>query len=291
MNTRFLSGPGGDRLHTLSLLKSGISEDPFGTRWIDVKAPKVWRQDAVLAEVGRWVVVVGGGCLVPLYDGEEVRSVEVYDKPTATWQLAESMQVQFNGSAFATWLSVAASDERLYVMERKTGLVSWFDPECKKWGPTCGLTPRHDVSAWAVAVGPGKRLIVVGVGTTIQSKVIQVRIWKVDGENLQVKDNKCEQMPTEMVKRLFRDNIDNDATWHGTCSVEVCGTEWGGYVYNAAETRNGAVFYELEDGDQKGKIVRRWEWVPLPESVENSMGRIEFGCSQVGLGDLSNLSF
>ncbi|KAF3326650.1 hypothetical protein FCM35_KLT08280 [Carex littledalei] len=290
VTTRFLSGSGGDRLHTLSMSKMVISEDPFGARWgLDNEAPKVWRQDSVLAEVGRWVVVAGGGCLVPLYDGEEVRSVEVYDKTTATWQLTEPMPVQFDGSTYATWLSVAASDEKLYVMERKTGLVTWFDPDCKKWGPTCQLTSCHDVSEWAVTVGAGKRLLVVGVGTTIQSK-LNVRIWEVDGENLQVVDNKCEEMPTEMVKRLFLSNVGDDDTWHG-CSVEVCGTEWGGYVYNASEMRNGAVFYELED-DEKGKIVMRWEWVPVPESVGDSlMGRIEFGCSKVGLGDLSNLSF
>jgi hypothetical protein len=287
---RFLSGSGGDRLYTLSLSKLAVSEDPFGARWfLEAEAPKVWRQDAVLAEVGRWMVVAGGGCLVPLYDGEEVRTVEVYDKTTASWQLAEPMPMQFDGSAFSTWLSVASSDQRLYVIERKTGVVSWFDPECKKWGPTCGLNSSHDVSAWAVAKGPGKRLLVVGVGTTIQSKLVHVRIWEVDVENLQVVDNKCEEMPREMVKRLFRGNVDDDATWH-SCSVEVCGTERGGYVYNATEMRNGAVFYELEGGE-KGKIVRRWQWVPLPRSVENSMGRIEFGCSKVGLGDLSNLSF
>ncbi|KAJ3702391.1 hypothetical protein LUZ61_006096 [Rhynchospora tenuis] len=286
---RLLSGSNGDRLHALSMSNMAISEDPFGARWrMNAEPPKVWRQDAVLAEVGQWVVIAGGGCFIPLYDDEEVRSVEVYDRSTGTWKLAETMPVQFDGSTSATWLSVAASDERLFVMERKTGLVSWFNPKYRNWGPTCQLKSCHDVSSWAIAVGCPKTLLVVGVEAMHNSK-LSVRIWEVDVENLQVVDNKCEEMPMEMAKQLFLDNVGDDDEWRG-CMVEVCGTERGGYVYNPSEMRNGAVFYELEDVED-GKVVRRWEWVPLPESIgDNLMGRIEVGCSKVDLSDLSSLS-
>ncbi|KAJ4796772.1 Kelch repeat-containing F-box-like protein [Rhynchospora pubera] len=285
---RLLSGSSGDRLHALSNSNMAISEDPFGARWhMNLEPPKVWRQDAVLAVVGRWVVITGG-CLIPLYGEEELRSVEVYDKSTSTWQMAESMPVQFDGSTSATSLSVAASDENLYVMERKTGVVSWFDPKHRNWGPTCQLKSCNDVSSWSVAVGCAEKLLVVGVGA-MQELKLSVRIWEVDREHLQVEDGKSEEMPTEMVNQLFPDNVEDDATWHGW-SVEVCGTEYGGYVYNPSAMRNGAVFYELEDDDE-GNIVRRWEWVPLPETVgDNLMGRIEVGCSKVGLSDLSGLS-
>ncbi|KAJ1687416.1 hypothetical protein LUZ63_018806 [Rhynchospora breviuscula] len=288
---RLRSGSSGDRLYALSISNMAISEDPFGARWhMNVEPPKVWRQDAVLAEVGRWVVIAGGGCLMPLYGEEELRSVEIYDKSTGTWQMAESMPVQFDGSTSATSLSVAASDENLYVMERKTGVFSWFNPKHRNWVPTCQLKSFHDVSSWAVAVGCAKKLLVVGVGAMHESK-LSVRIWEVNREHLKVEDGKCEEMPTEMVNQLFQDNEGDDAnaTWHGW-SVEVCGTEHGGYVYNPSEMRNGAVFYELED-DEEDNIVRRWEWVPLPETLgDNLMGRIEVGCSKVGLSDLSGLS-
>lgn len=283
----FLCGSTGDRLHTLSVSKIAISEDPFGTEWRkEAKAPKVWRQDAVVAEVGRWVVVAGGGCPMVLDDGEEVGAVEVYDKHTGAWESAETMPAAFDGSTSATWLSVAASDERLYVMEKKTGLIGSFDPKSKRWGPTCQSRPDPTVQSWAIAIGRDEKVLVAGVGPACQSGT-KVRFWEVNPETMmRAADSKSEEeMPREMAERLFPIEDEEDAMWQ-SFSVEVCGTERGGYVYNPSEMRNGAVLYEF--AEERGKIVRRWEWVPLPERVgENGMGKIEFGCSAVGLDELA----
>ncbi|KAJ3704485.1 hypothetical protein LUZ61_008190 [Rhynchospora tenuis] len=278
--TTFLSASTGDRLHTLSASTIALSEDPFATHWRkEAKAPKVWRKDAVVAQVGRWVVVAGGGCPMVLDEGEEVGAVEVYDNQAGTWESAEPIPVQFDGSAYATWLSAAASDERLYVMEKKTGLVGWFDPRSKRWGPTCQLRLDPAVSAWAIAMGRDERLVAVGQSGT------KVRFWELDRETLQP-DTKMEEMPTEMVQRLFPLEEGDDDIWR-CCSVEVCGTDRGGYVYNPSEMRNGAVLYEF--AEEEGRMVRRWEWVPLPESVGDScVGRMEFGCSAVGFDDLAS---
>lgn len=133
---------------------------------------------------------------------------------------------------------------------------------------------------------------------------IKVGFWEVDAETMRVgvgeADGKLEEeMPREMVDRLFPlEEEEGDDTWHSqSCSIEACGTERGGYVYNPSEMRNGAVLYEFEFEVEekekekgKGRIVGRWEWVPLPESVRASgMGRIEFGCSAVGFDDLAPL--
>ncbi|KAJ1688485.1 hypothetical protein LUZ63_019875 [Rhynchospora breviuscula] len=296
--TAFLSASTGDRLHTLSASTMAVSQDPFGTEWRkDSKAPKIWRKDAVVAEVGRWLVVAGGGCPMVLEEGEVVGAVEVYDKQAGAWESAEPIPVQFDGSAYATWLSAAASDERLYVMEKKTGLVGCFDPQSKTWGPTCQLRLDPAVSAWAIAVGRDERLLAVGMGPVGQSgSGTKVRFWELDRETLQpvagTKTRMEEEMPTEMVQRLFPlEEGDVDAWW--CCSVEVCGTDRGGYVYNPSEMRNGAVLYEFTETEEEGRMqlpmVGRWEWVPLPERVGDSgMGRMEFGCSAVGLDDLAS---
>ncbi|KAJ3686917.1 hypothetical protein LUZ61_016081 [Rhynchospora tenuis] len=285
--TTFLCASTGDRLHTLSASTMVVSKDPFCTEWRkEAKAPKVWRKDAVVAEVGQWVVVAGGGCHMVLEEGDVVGAVEVYDKKAGTWESAEPIPEQFDGSAYATWLSAAASDERLYVMEKKAGLVGSFDPQSKRWGPTCQLRLDPAVSSWAIAIGRDERLIAVGVGPVGQSGT-KVRFWEVNRETLQpVADTKIEDMPTEMVERLFPLEEGDDDTWRCS-SVEVCGTDRGGYVYNPSEMRNGAVLYEFTE--EVGRMVGRWEWVPLPERVGDSgMGRIEFGCSAVGFDDLAS---
>ncbi|KAJ4749291.1 F-box/kelch-repeat protein [Rhynchospora pubera] len=296
--TSFLSSSSGDRLHTLSASALSVSQDPFATHWRnEAKAPKMWRKDAVVAEVDRWVVVAGGGCPMVLEEGEVVGAVEVYDKQAGAWASAEPIPPQFDGSAYATWLSAAASDQRLYVMEKKTALVAWFDPQSKAWGPTCQLRLDTAVSAWAIAIGRDERLVAVGVGPVGQSGT-KVRFWELNRDTLQpvVADTKTktktkmeEEMPTEMVQRLFPFDEGDDDTWR-CCSVEVCGTDRGGYVYNPSEMRNGAVLYEFRESEG-GSIVGRWEWVPLPERVADcGVGRMEFGCSAVALDDLASFS-
>ncbi|KAJ3686026.1 hypothetical protein LUZ61_015190 [Rhynchospora tenuis] len=162
--TTFLCASTGDRLYTLSTSTMEVSKDPFGTQWRrEAKAPKVWRRDVVVVEVGWWVVVAGDGCPMVLEEREEVGAVEVYDKQAGTWESAEPIPVQFDGSTYATWLSAAVSDERLYVMEKKTGLVGWFDPQSKRWGPTCQLRLNPAVSTWAIAIWWDVRLVAVGV--------------------------------------------------------------------------------------------------------------------------------
>lgn len=279
----FLCASRGDRLHTLSLAHIAVSADPFAATWRpQAKAPKIWRQDAVVAEVGRWLVVAGGACPLVLDEGEQVGAVEVYDSQTGTWESAEPMPAQFDGSASATWLSVAASDERLYVMEKKTGLAAWFDPSSKRWGPARQVRPDAAVSAWAIAIGRRQTLAVVGAGPAAQAGM-SVRLWEVDPDTMRAVRAEAEEMPAEAVGRLFPSE-EEEAAWR-SCSVEVCGTEHGGYVYNPGEMRKGAVLYEFGKEERE---VGRWEWVPLPERVgEDTVGGIQFGCSAVGLDEVA----
>lgn len=230
--------------------------------------------------------MAGGGCPMLRDEGEELGAVEVYDKHAGLWESAEPIPEGFDGSTYATWLSVAASDERLYLIEKVTGLIGMFDPKSKRWGPTCQPISDPTMQSWAVAIGHDKRLLVVGVGPDCQSTMM-VRLWEVNPETLQGLDSKLEEeMPREMVERLFPSEEGDDDTWK-SCSVEVCGTERGGYVYNPSEMRNGAVLYEFSEEMEKGSIVKRWEWVPLPERVrECGIGRMEFGCSAIGLDEL-----
>ncbi|KAJ3704484.1 hypothetical protein LUZ61_008189 [Rhynchospora tenuis] len=285
---------GGDRFYALLFRKMAISRDPFGAKWEEAKALRTWKADPVVAEVGPYVVVAGGGSLMELDYGQE-GSVELYDRRTSMWEPAGLIPVMFEGSTCATWLSVVASHKRLYIMERKTGWISWFDPEIKRWGPVRQLRPDPALSAWAITVGNEEKLLLFGVGREGEGEhggKMKVRTWQVKGDNLLVVDNKAEEMPKEMVDRLFPCDKGDDATWQD-CSLEVCGTEHGGYVCNPVEMRNGVVGFELSSQGKKNSkriIVERWEWVPSPERVgHNPMGRILCGSSPVGFHDICGL--
>ncbi|KAJ4749292.1 Kelch repeat-containing F-box-like protein [Rhynchospora pubera] len=283
----FMRRSTGDRFCALMFRKMTISKDPFGARWEqDTKAPRKFRLDPVVAEVGWWVLVVGGECSIDR-DYEEEGPVEVYDKRTGVWESAGLMPVVFEGSTCAAWLSVVASSKRLYVMERKSGWLSWFDPESKRWGPVRQMRPDPGVSAWAITVGYGEKLLFFGARRgTDGDGVIKVKIWEVEGDNLRVVDTEGEEMPAEMVDGLFPADEGQDATWQGySVHVDVCGTEHGGYVCNPnplwMRKRNGVVLFDLSRS-RSSRIVERWEWVPLPERVgDNPMARILCGCSPV----------
>ncbi|KAJ4788086.1 F-box/kelch-repeat protein [Rhynchospora pubera] len=277
----FLHGSTRDRLYALTLYQLLISKDPFGSSCqMEAKGPNVWRQDPVVAEVqDQWLVVVGGGFQM------DEGAVEVYDKQTGMWELAEPMPAEFGGSTYATWLSVAVSEKRLYVIEKKTGWISRFDPESKTWGPTSQLRTIPSVSKWAIVMAGKERLLAVGAGAegVMGKEVMKVRAWEVDGDSLQVINNKPMEMPTEMVDRLFTNFDSLDEARRKVCSVEVCGTEHGGYMFDPASMKNGVVMYMYQlSMEETGGAEISWEWVPSPESVGRGfMESVAAGCSPV----------
>ncbi|KAF3338469.1 hypothetical protein FCM35_KLT17306 [Carex littledalei] len=289
LTSYFLLGSTRDLLYTLTLSQLVISKDPFGSSIkMETKGPKVWRQDPVVAEVGQWVVVVGGLFVIDLDEGEEEGAVEIYNKQTDTWELAESIPTMFEGYTYATLLSVAVSDNRLYVIEKNTGWVSQFDPESKKWEQTRQLRPDSSVLKWSIAIAGKERLLLVGAGR--EGEVMKVRTWDVDGDTLQVISNNPEEMPVEMVDRLFPNFDCLHEDMQAVCSVEVRGTERGGYMFDPANMKNGVVMYQLsmEEKEKEERRVWRWEWVPSPATVGcDMMERISVGCSPVTLHEVA----
>lgn len=280
------------------VIRQAISRDPLGRRWEqDISPPRKFRLDAVVAEVGRWVVVVGGESSMDR-EYEEEGSVEVYDKQTGRWESAGLMPSVFEGSTCATWLSVAATGKRLYMVERRSGWVSWFDPESMRWGPARRMRGDAGVSAWAMMAGGQEKLIVVGAGRAGSGGGTRVRAWEVEGEALvdaraysqgvTLTSAQEEEVPREMAERLFprkdRERID----------IDVCGGQDGGYVCNPREMRNGVLLFQRSSASASASAkaatrFERWEWVPLPESVgHNPMARILSGSSPLAFEDVAS---
>lgn len=296
-HVRLLRGARGDRVCALSLSGLAVAADPLGTAGcVALDAPGVWRIDPVLAAVGDRVVALGGACRLALAEGGNAAAVEVHED--GGWTACDPMPDALSDSAAATWLSTAATDQRVYLVERTTGWASWFDPANRRWGPTRRLGPDAAVTTWGVApgrAGAEERLLLFGAKRADKEAecTVVVQAWEVDGDTLEQSPSaSSDAMPPELSERLFRrddtdDDDDEEELDDMTLSIGVCGNAAGGYVYNAAEPANGAVLYELcEEGN--AIAVARWDWVPCAPAVQaQPLGRAILGCSPVGLDELA----
>ncbi|XP_047092090.1 F-box/kelch-repeat protein At1g23390-like [Lolium rigidum] len=286
---RVVHGAHGDRACALTASSLDVAGDPLGTSApVSLSPPGAWRADPVLAAVGDRLVALGGAC--QLLAAPEDTGVEVHEG--GSWAACGPMPAELRESAAATWLSVAATEQRVYVADRTTGWASWFDPSKRRWGSTRRLRPDAGVSTWGIAPGrAGAGLVLFGAkrcrgdeanATTAKSEVI-VQTWEVDGDALDLSPSGAMAMPTEMSGRLFpREDDDDDEV---LVSIGVCGNAVGGYVYNAAAPANGAVFYEMQEGSG---VVERWEWVPsAPLLPAEPLGRAVVACSPVAVDMLS----
>ncbi|XP_040382623.1 F-box/kelch-repeat protein At1g23390-like [Oryza brachyantha] len=291
-HVRLVQGAGGDRVCALSLSGLAVAGDPLGKdqdACVALKAPGVWRVDPVFAAVGDRVVALGGACHLALAEGEDASVVEVHE--SGSWTACGPMPAALRESAAATWLSAAATDQRVYLTDRTTGWASWFDPAKLQWGPTCRLRPDAAVSTWGLAPGRAgaERLVLFGAkrGTEQAKGRVVIQAWEVDGDALALSRGAAhDTMPSDMSERLFPRDEDEEDEEEMSPSIGVCGNAAGGYVYNAADPAAGAVLYELRDGE--GSAVERWEWVPCAPAVEaEPLGRVILACSPVGLDELA----
>ncbi|KAL6615871.1 hypothetical protein ACP70R_038141 [Stipagrostis hirtigluma subsp. patula] len=295
-HVRLVRGARGDRVCALSLSGLAVAGDPLGAAaCVALSAPGVWRVDPVLAAVGERVVALGGACRLALAEGEHAAAVEVHEG--GGWTACDPMPDALRESAAATWLSAAATDQRVYLVERTTGWASWFDPASRRWGPTRRLGPDAAVSRWGVApgrAGADERLVLFGAKRADKEAECRVFVqaWEVDGDTLElIPSASADAMPSEVSERLFPrdDDYEEEEDFDDTPpAIAVCGNAMGGYVYNAAEPAKGAVLYELREGKATGSAVARWEWVPCAPALRaDPLGRVILACSPVGMDELA----
>uniref|UniRef100_A0A0E0EQF2 Uncharacterized protein n=1 Tax=Oryza meridionalis TaxID=40149 RepID=A0A0E0EQF2_9ORYZ len=292
-HVRLVRGASGDRVCAFSLSGLAVARDALGmdddALVVALKAPGVWRVDPVLAAVGGLVVAMGGACRLALGDGEDASAVEVHER--GGWTHCGAMPAALRvSSAAATWLSVAATDQRVYVADRATGMASWFDPAKQQWGPTCRLRPDDAVSTWGIAAGRAAAEKIILFGAKHAGSRVVIRSWEVDGDSLSLSHGAAvaahDTMPSEMSERLFPHGDEEETS---PPSIGVCGNAAGGYVYNAAVPATGAVLYELRRGGAEGGAVERWAWVACAPVVAEAeaLGRVILACSPVGLHELA----
>lgn len=251
-------------LYMLSPSSFAFSLDPLHSDWCTVAPPRVWRQDPVVARVGDAVVVAGGAC----YFEDDPLAVEIYDLRARAWCTCDSMPPALKDSASSPWLSAAATNEKLVVVEKQTGLTHWFHPETRSWSGPFVLSPSQPVRSYHIGCS-GSRLILIGIIPVEQGET--VKIWRVLEDDFSFEE--IGEMPGDFVSGL-RNSF-------GDLSIDVRAAGGFVYVYSSSEAEE-VVACELKDGGG----CRWWKAANVVARGGMISKTAVFSCCEVGIDEL-----
>lgn len=258
---------GANFLYMLSPSTFSFSLDPLHSDWCAVAPPSVWRQDPVVARVGDAIVVAGGAC----YFEDDPLAVEIYDLRARVWCTCESMPLNLKDSAASQWLSCAATNGKLIVVHKQTGLTHWFDPETKSWSGPFVMNPSQPVRSYHIGCSGG-RLIVIGICPTENAET--VKVWRIGENDFSFKE--IGEIPEEFVSGL--------KSSYGEISIDIRVAGNLVYVYNSSEAE------ELVACELVGAVACRWWRVGNVVAREGMISKTSvFACSEVGIGELQSV--
>lgn len=251
-------------LYMLSPSSFAFSVDPLHSDWCAVSPPRVWRQDPIVAKVGGAVVVAGGAC----YFEEDELAVEIYDLQQRDWRRCESMPPTMKDSAASTWLSAAATDEKLFLVDKQNGLTHWFDLENESWSGPFVLNPSQPVRSFRIGCSGGG-LILTGICPIENDETI--KLWRIGETDFNLEE--IGEMPEEFVSGLKNDSED--------FSIDIRAAGSLVYVYNPSAAEE-VVACELTAGGgcrwwKVRNVVARDGMITMTSSIT---------CAEVGIGEL-----
>ncbi|PIN18985.1 hypothetical protein CDL12_08336 [Handroanthus impetiginosus] len=256
-------------VYMLSPSRFSFSFDPLNFNWYHVDPPLVWRSDPIVARVGQSVVIAGGGCDFE----DDPLAVEIYDLSTKVWHTCDSMPGSLRDVGASTWLSITATNEKLIVTDKESGVTHWFDPDIRSWSKPFNLGTGQATSSYNIGC-TNNGLILIAL-CRIQN-VDRVKVWRVDGE-----DFECEEigeMPLEYVEKLRSESF-------GNCSINIRVEGNIVYVYNNAWDVEEVVACELHAGG-------RCMWWSVRNVVARKRmitERMVFTCSEIGIDELQRV--
>ncbi|KAL3631001.1 hypothetical protein CASFOL_023985 [Castilleja foliolosa] len=258
--------------YMLSTSRFSFSFDPLNSHWRHVDPPAVWRRDPIVARVGGSVVIAGGGCDFE----DDPLAVEIYDLKARVWRTCDSMPMALRDSAASSWLSIAATDEKLIVTEKESGLTHWFDPVSKTWSERFLLSPPGQlITKYNIGCTKSNSSLIL-VGLCEIQNAERVKIWRVDGEDFECVE--IGEMPMEYVEKLRSDSF-------GFCSLNIRSAGNIVYVYNDTWDVEEVVACELVAGG-----ACRWWSVRNVVAIEgNTMDNLVFTCSEIGIEELQRV--
>jgi len=276
-------------LYMLSPSSLSLSYDPLHLTWHHIKAPLIWRIDPIVAMVGKRVIIAGGTCDFE----DDPLAVEMYDLETCKWEMCESMPAILRESASSTWLSIAVNSNKnkMYVVEKSTGVAYSFDPSIKTWQGPYHLRPPQTTSTIShcfIGFANHDRLIFVGI---IGDDIKSIKLWEVDGESLEV-FREIGEMPKQLVERMkvisSEDDAENMICFGMPTPSSIGVSLMDDLVYIYISSVGGAIIMCEISGDDSGAC----SWTSVKNMSRIDVDRCKLtqgtvlGCSMVGLDDL-----
>ncbi|XP_047958676.1 F-box/kelch-repeat protein At1g23390 [Salvia hispanica] len=253
-------------LYMLSPSAFAFSTDRLHSDWRSVTPPRVWRTDPIVARVAGAVVVAGGAC----YFEDDPLAVELYDLRERAWRTCKSMPPSLKDSASSSWLSAAATQEKLFLVEKQTGLTHWFDPEANSWSGPIALNPSQPVQSCHVSYSSFTGLILVGICPIGNGETI--KMWRIGENDFSIEE--IGEMPEDLVAGLKSDSEDF------SIDVRLAGNFV--YVYNSAAAE------EVVACELAGEC-RWWKVRNVVERDGMILNTLVFTCAEVGIGELERV--
>ncbi|KAM7269141.1 hypothetical protein ACFE04_024638 [Oxalis oulophora] len=264
-------------LYMVSPTKFAFSIDPLHLTWQEVDAPRVWRSDPIVALVGSHVIIAGGACDFE----DDPLAVEMYDIEKRQWDTCQSMPETLLDFAVSDWLSTAVYDDKLYLLEKLSGVAHCFDPNSKSWSGPYDFHPGNNV--YHLLIGCcNDRLILVGL-TGRPSDLQKIKVWEgvIDGESEKLVLKEIGELPKEMVKKFKGEG-------YSVTSVTVNFKGNFLYIHNPSKTEEIIVCEMVVNGN--GAFNGQCKWTSVENLVVNDRSRLMdkfvFTCSNVGLSEL-----
>ncbi|CAI9092953.1 OLC1v1028337C1 [Oldenlandia corymbosa var. corymbosa] len=216
-----------------------FSVDPLNLTWHRAGSPTICRLDPIVAKLGGSIIVAGGA----YFFEDDPLAVEIYDTNSREWRKTESMPEDLMGSSSSTWLSVAATDEKLYVMKKHSGEFHCFDLQSNSWSSPGNLRP--DPRCFYSVIGhmlEDDRLILVGLIRDVDEKVEKVKIWEAVNcdRSFGYSFREIGEMPPGLLEKLKGESS-------RVCSIDICTGGSFVYIYKPEDVA-GIVVCELVNG-------------------------------------------
>ncbi|XP_020584960.1 F-box/kelch-repeat protein At1g23390 [Phalaenopsis equestris] len=257
---------------TCPFLRIAVPFQPLAATWSLLPPPLLHRNDAVISLVNHTLIIAGGVCEL----GDRTCAVEslALDSASFEWENCEPMPESLRESAAATWLAVAASNNRLYVVERgDPGRLAWFDLALGRWSSLRRVRLSSNVlSISAIGMGPdaldgADRLIVVGL-----MDYGALGIWEVEPDKCGIRE--IGMLPPEAVARIAGEGGE------GMPAVGFLSLGGFGFLY---ELEGRGEVFACEFGSGKWN----WEGIGWPPVVEEDpTAMVVFGCAVPAVEDL-----
>lgn len=257
-------------IYDLSSLKLSYSFDPLNLTWSHVYPPFGWRDDPIVARVGDFVILAGGGCDF----GIDPLPVEIYNIRTGTWHTCDNMPGNLRDLQASIYLSIATTNEKLFVTEKQTGRTYWFDREIQCWSEPYNLNLGQSIVDYNIGTS-NDDLILVGLFKHAQNAE-QLKIWKVVGENFQ-----CEEICD--MPYLYVDKLKSKSS--EISSVNVCVERNFVYIYNPLEMEQVVMCELTDDG-----CCRWWSIQNVVARDKMLMSRLVFSCSEINVDELQRVT-